>query len=73
MGKVRKSTETLGKPEFGVIMKCETQPLSCGLGFLLQNICVAAFGESAPGEQRGTRLQERGIHTQPGTVQVINK
>lgn len=44
MGKVHKTTETLGKPEFGVIMKHETQLLSCGLGFLLQHICCSSFG-----------------------------
>lgn len=53
-GKARKTTETLGKPEFGVIMKRETQPLSCGLGFLLQNI----LGSSSRRERDG-RVQNK--------------
>lgn len=44
MGKVCEMAETLGKPEFRVIMKHETRQLSCGLGFLLQNIWCSSFG-----------------------------
>lgn len=64
MGKVRKSTETLGKPEFGVIMKCETQPLSCGLGFLLQNILCSSFRRERAGRaQRNASAGARDSHT----------
>lgn len=64
MGKVRKSTETLGKPEFGVIMKCETQALSCGLGFLLQNILCSSFRRERAGRaQNNAAAGARDSHT----------
>lgn len=76
VGKPGKTTETPGKPEFGVTVKHETRLLSCGLGFFCcKTLGAAARGESATAERTAACPWQRGIQIQPGSSpwQMINQ
>lgn len=67
VGKVCKTTETPGKPAFGVTMKYETRLLSCGLGFfLLQNIRRGSSGRERDSRAQAAWPWEPGIRIHPG-------
>lgn len=63
VGKARETTETPGKPEFGVTMKHETRLLSCGLGFFVAKHSVQqlrARARQPSARQRIHRSEEFG-------------